>query len=126
MTLPLNLLWQGLICREHATAFHLSGRHFLMSSTGMFMNGILIVPLDHSLMSFMAPWSDWTLQLRNSSVGLRVEKDRSIFTRTKSEINICLHVLLKKKQTNLWSVSQLLQLAFCKTSSACSCSHVDV
>ncbi|KAG7218529.1 hypothetical protein INR49_006595 [Caranx melampygus] len=61
----------GLICREQATAFHMSGRHFLMSSTGMFMNGILMVPLDHSLMSFMAPWSDWTLQLRNSSVGLR-------------------------------------------------------
>lgn len=73
MTLPLDLLWQGLICREQATAFHISGRHFLMSSTGMCMKGILIVPLDHSLMSFMAPWSDWTLQLRNSSVGLWTE-----------------------------------------------------
>lgn len=72
MTLPLDL-WQGLICREHATAFHMSGRHFLMSSTGMFMKGILMVPLDHSLMSFKAPWSDWTLQLRNSSVGLWAE-----------------------------------------------------
>lgn len=73
MTLPLDLMWQGLICREHATAFHMSGRHFRMSSTGMFMKGILMVPLDHSLMSFMAPWSDWTLQLRNSSVGLWAE-----------------------------------------------------
>lgn len=72
ITLPLDL-WQGLICREHATAFHMSGRHFLMSSTGMFMKGILMVPLDHSLMSFKAPWSDWTLQLRNSSVGLWAE-----------------------------------------------------
>lgn len=72
MTLPLDL-WQGLICREHATAFHMSGRHLRMSSTGMFMKGILMVPLDHSLMSFKAPWSDWTLQLRNSSVGLWAE-----------------------------------------------------
>lgn len=77
MMLPLDFLWQGLICREQATAFHISGRHFLMSSTGMFMKGILMVPLDHSLMSFMAPWSDWTLQLLNSSVGLHTDRSYS-------------------------------------------------
>lgn len=72
ITLPLEL-WQGLTCREHATAFHMSGRQVLMSSTGTFMKGILMVPLDHSFMSFRAPWSDCTLQLRNSSVGLWAE-----------------------------------------------------
>lgn len=45
------------------------------------MKGILIVPLDHSLMSFMAPWSDWMLQLRNSSVGLWTD------TETQQEVN---------------------------------------
>lgn len=70
MTLPLDVMLQGLICSEHATAFHVSGRHRRMSRTGTFMDGILMVPLDHSLKSLMAPWSDCMLQLRNSSVGL--------------------------------------------------------
>lgn len=56
--LPLDLLWQGLICSEQAIAFHISGWHFLISRTGIFINGILMLPFSHSFMSFMAPWSD--------------------------------------------------------------------
>lgn len=69
--LPRDLLWQGLICSEHAMAFHISGRHFLISRTGMLMKGIFMLPFSHSFMSFMAPWSDWALQLLKSSVGLK-------------------------------------------------------
>lgn len=72
--LPRDLLWQGLICREQAIAFHISGWHFLMSRTGMLINGIFMLPFSHSFMSFMAPWSDWALQLLKSSVGLKREK----------------------------------------------------
>lgn len=69
--LPRDLLWQGLICSEQAIAFHTSGWHFLMSRTGMLMKGIFMLPFSHSFMSFMAPWSDWALQLLKSSVGLK-------------------------------------------------------
>lgn len=69
--LPRDLLWQGLICRAQAIAFHISGWHFLMSRTGMLINGIFMLPFSHSFMSFMAPWSDWALQLLKSSVGLK-------------------------------------------------------
>lgn len=72
--LPRDLLWQGLICREQAIAFHISGWHFLMSRTGMLINGIFMLPFSHSFMSFMAPWSDWALQLLKSSVGLKRKK----------------------------------------------------
>lgn len=74
--LPRDLLWQGLICSEQAIAFHISGWHFLMSRTGMLMNGIFMLPFSHSFMSFMAPWSDWALQLLKSSVGLKEKKGR--------------------------------------------------
>lgn len=76
MTLPRDLLWQGLICSAQAIAFHISGWHFLMSRTGMLMNGIFMLPFSHSFMSFMAPWSDWALQLLKSSVGLKRRKAR--------------------------------------------------
>jgi hypothetical protein len=56
--LPRDLLWHGLICREQATAFHISGWQVLMSRTGMLMKGILMLPFSHSFMSLMAPWSD--------------------------------------------------------------------
>lgn len=69
--LPLDLLWQGLICSEQAIAFHISGWHLLISRTGIFINGILILPFSQSFMSFMAPWSDCELQLLKSSVGLK-------------------------------------------------------
>ena len=74
--LPRDLLWQGLICNEQAIAFHISGWHFLMSRTGMLINGIFMLPFSHSFMSFMAPWSDWALQLLKSSVGLKRKKAR--------------------------------------------------
>lgn len=74
--LPRDLLWQGLICSEQAIAFHISGWHFLMSRTGMLINGIFMLPFSHSFMSFMAPWSDWALQLLKSSVGLKRKKDQ--------------------------------------------------
>lgn len=74
--LPRDLLWQGLICSEQAIAFHISGWHFLMSRTGMLINGIFMLPFSHSFMSFMAPWSDWALQLLKSSVGLKRKKAR--------------------------------------------------
>lgn len=73
---PRDLLWQGLICSEQAIAFHISGWHFLISRTGMLMNGILMLPFSHSFMSFMAPWSDCALQLLKSSVGLKRTKAR--------------------------------------------------
>lgn len=84
--LPRDFLWQGLICSEQATAFHISGWHFLMSRTGMLINGIFMLPFSHSFMSFMAPWSDWALQLLKSSVGLKSKKariERQLFSREK-------------------------------------------
>jgi hypothetical protein len=46
-----------------------------MSRTGMLMKGILMLPFSHSFMSLMAPWSDWAVQLLNSSVGLKKEPE---------------------------------------------------
>lgn len=58
MMLPRDLPWQGLICREQATAFHISGWQVVTSRTGMLMKGIFMLPFSHSFMSLMAPWSD--------------------------------------------------------------------
>lgn len=99
--LPRDLLWQGLICSAQAIAFHISGWHFLMSRTGMLINGIFMLPFSHSFMSFMAPWSDWALQLLKSSVGLRRKRPEEIKRQLCSREKQCVKSWHTNNQENL-------------------------